>query len=418
MVRFVRSARTRSFSSFSFGTFSRVSGAVALGTALLGLSAPAGAWLGSDSPCRVEEIQDTEMALFEPDKYAWELFKQLNHPANVWEQCPDEGKKLGDEGPVVWESWRNIRRGSERSTFRTRGRYPGPWRTSTPNKDQLDRIAGINNGPLIKTEADVQVVRNVPNNPSRKRPKSSKFGSKIIGADETRINRDTYLHIREQNLYDRNVINALAAKGESASLDLPPETKEVKGRWMQISEEDKPRYHWTIFKDKDGDEQLWGLTALHITTKDLPNWFWTTFEHVDIAPEFVNDSVDAYSCPDQPVGCDAVPEEIKGTKWENYRLRGTQTSFVDQRGRKVVLANSQIEDGIEERSSCMTCHAEAALETNGRPIPISDAFTGKPRENKLQRDVMQLDFMFIFKHASPSETEDQKKKKPKRVAQK
>ena len=32
--------------------------------------------------------------------------------------------------------------------------------------------------------------------------------------------------------------------------------------------------------DSSGVTRLFGLTALHITTKDLPNWFWATFESV------------------------------------------------------------------------------------------------------------------------------------------
>jgi hypothetical protein len=174
-------------------------------------------------------------------------------------------------------------------------------------------------------------------------------------------------------------------------------------------EEDKPRYHWTTFKDQEGNEQLWGLTGLHITTKDLPNWFWTTFEHVDNRDGWVNASVDAHACPDAPENCDAVPEELKGTKWENYRLRGTQTNFIDVRGRTIVLANSQLENGIEERSSCMTCHSEAALEARGRNIQLSSAFTGKPRESVL-KDLMLMDFMFIFQNASAPAKEKKKSK--------
>lgn len=370
-----------------------------LGALSIGSAASA---LGPDSECKGGELQDTQMSLFEPDKYAWELFKYINRPANVWAQCPDTAKKLGDPGPVVWETWRNILGGARRTTFPMDGSNPGDWRKVSPTVDELQRISGNSFAPLLKTEAVAKPERNVPNNPNRKRSPNSTRGSKIIGGTEVRINREGYLHIRDNKLYDRRVLEALSKDGASASLDLPPGTKEIKARWMQITEEDKPRYHWTIFKDQQGNEQIWGLTGLHITTKDLPNWFWTTFEHVDNKPGWVNQSVDAYSCPEQPEGCDAVPAEIKGTVWENYRLRGTQTNFVDVRGRTVVLANSQIEDGIEDRSSCMSCHSEAAMTNNGRHIQLSKAFTGKPKENKLA-DRMLLDFMFIFKNASPSE---------------
>ena len=43
------------------------------------------------------------------------------------------------------------------------------------------------------------------------------------------------------------------------------------------------------------------------------------------------------------------------------RLRGTQTAFTDARGRPTILANSQIEHGIQQKSSCMTCHSRATV---------------------------------------------------------
>ena len=52
---------------------------------------------------------------------------------------------------------------------------------------------------------------------------------------------------------------------------------------------------------------------------------------------------------------------IKGTRWQNYRLRGTQVDFVDSFGNATILANSQIESGFQLTSSCITCHARATI---------------------------------------------------------
>jgi len=43
------------------------------------------------------------------------------------------------------------------------------------------------------------------------------------------------------------------------------------------------------------------------------------------------------------------------------RLRGSQATFVDIEGRPTILANSQIEHGFQQKSSCMTCHSRAAV---------------------------------------------------------
>lgn len=367
--------------------------------------------LDLDDPCRTSEIQDTKTALFEPDRYAWDLFRELNHPARLWSKCPDPAKNFGDDGPVVWETWRNIATDAERSVFLPRAGHPGPWRTPSPDKFEVASLFEGTSQPVVRTLADL-IAPVIQRRSSRNRVKFShalwrqrhnavvaKNANEDREGTEVRINREAYLHIRDNELYNRDVLTALAAKGSAASLDLPPETKEIKARWLEIEEQDKPRFHWVEFENEDGTRQTWGLTALHISTKDLPNWFWTTFEHVDTSEDWVNDSIDAYSCPDNPINCDAVPDEIKGTKWENYRLRGTQVNFVDSLGKDTLLANAQIEVNVERQSSCITCHAEAAMEPDGNHRIPSDAYLGVPRADKLD-NLMQMDFMFAFERAS------------------
>jgi hypothetical protein len=51
------------------------------------------------------EPQDVQMALFEPDCYAWRLFVALNWPAEPNSCKPDQARTLGAPGEVVWERW-------------------------------------------------------------------------------------------------------------------------------------------------------------------------------------------------------------------------------------------------------------------------------------------------------------------------
>ncbi len=142
----------------------------------------------------------------------------------------------------------------------------------------------------------------------------------------------------------------------------PQASKEIKARWVRIQEKDKPRYHWRTIKAKNGKVQLWGLSALHIITRDLPGWFWCDFEHVDFerhAEQYSYDSTTRGLNP--PSGEKGIRKETKGTRWETMRLRGTQTSFVDREGRPTILANTQIEHGFQQKSSCMSCHARATV---------------------------------------------------------
>lgn len=351
------------------------------------------------------------MAIFDPDRYAWVLFKELNHPASLWSKCPDIAKELGDPGPVVWETWRNIATEADRTVFPAGAADPGPWRTPSPDKFEVASLSNLPTPSIVRGLRDL-IAPVKQRRSSRKRAtfshtKWQKLHHSIVAKNanedragtEVRINRDTYNHIRENELYNRDVLEARAAKGIAGSVDLPPETKEIKARWMEIKEEDKPRYHWVEFENDDGSKQTWGLTALHISTKDLPNWFWATWEHIDTSEDFVNDTVDAYACPEQPVGCARAPKELDGTKWENYILRGTQVDFVDSRGNDTLLASAQIEKNVEKVSSCITCHAEAAMLKNGEHHIPSAPYLGIPKSNKIS-GLMQTDFTFIFERAS------------------
>lgn len=348
------------------------------------------------------------MALFEPDRYAWELFKAISHPAALWAKCPDPQKRFGADGPVVWETWRNIAPEAPRSVFPPKGANPGPWRTYQPSNMEIASIAGLTmpgtralndlvvsttDRTRLRTSFDMMKLR------SSERFLIADTANTDRSGTEIRLNRDAYLFIRQNQLYNRDVLTAMAKSGKVKTIHLPPAAKEIKARWQEITEDEKPRYHWVTFENTDGSSQTWGLTALHITTKDLPNWFWTTFEHVDTSENWENPTIDAYSCPQNPMNCEAVPPEIRGTKWENYRMRGTQVSFVDSRGDPVRLASSQIEEGVQDTSSCMTCHAEAAMQADGEHVVPNIAYLGVPKKEGLE-GTMQLDFMFAFERAS------------------
>lgn len=80
-------------------------------------------------------------------------------------------------------------------------------------------------------------------------------------------------------------------------------------------------------------------------------------------------------------------------------MRGTQVNYVDKLGHDTLLTNAQIEDGIQNVSSCITCHAEAALTAEGKYQPQLDAYLGVPRADRLD-NLMMMDFMFVFDRAS------------------
>jgi hypothetical protein len=87
---------------------------------------------------------------------------------------------------------------------------------------------------------------------------------------------------------------------------------------VTITEEDKPRYHW-MEKVEDGKTTIYGLSASHVMSKDLPTWFWATFEHVDnesrwpaVHPDHFQGwtvpSFDGAACPPENLQCNKIPE--------------------------------------------------------------------------------------------------------------
>ena len=163
------------------------------------------------------------------------------------------------------------------------------------------------------------------------------------------------------------------------------------------------------------------LVAFHISSKDIPNWVWATFEHVDNPGrcDYIgcNDSY-GYSSPDviepgerdnytrphtrsdslliptpifdtgkkyaggtrsQDLAMVFKQSGIGGTKeknhmprstdrgWLSYRLKGSQVEFTDAMGRPGIVGNSITEGGFVNSSSCMGCHARAAVNDQANP---------------------------------------------------
>lgn len=288
--------------------------------------------------------QDTTTALNDPDRYAWQLFVALNWPADTGLCRADTERSLGDVGPVVWETWQ-----SREETFLDGAVKPPTWRM------------GCQQGGFYTPPS----------------------GDYTTLADETvRLNKDSYRYIRSNKLYSLDEQERLAAAGVK-DIKFPLGAKEVKAHWVLIDEADKDRYHWYEVV-RNGVKLIYGLSGLHITSKDMPTWFWSTFEHVDneyrwptLYPAaflgWQTASVDRVACPPSNLSCNAIPREfgLEGTRWENYRLRGTQIDWVSNRGVPTTLANSQMESFMDlNTSSCITCHALAVKGETGDPKPL------------------------------------------------
>jgi hypothetical protein len=296
---------------------------------------------------------DPRAAASRSDEYAWRLFVALNWPADPGARAADPNASLGEQRPVVWETWQHTG-----EIFLDDGSDPGPWvshaaappiadprRFETFSLKDLPQARHIVHGRMVPLLDPISSARRLT---------------------EVRFNRDAYEYIRAQELY--NLDGQLKLLRERRPPRFPFGSTEVKARWRPIRPEQRGRYYSLRLRLPDGTTRWYGLTALHIVTKDLPNWFWATFEQVDNPTLSDSDgwqlpSADRYACGGGRTDCNRAPAGIglDATVWRYYRLRGTLTRFVDAQGSPLRLANSELEAGMQSTSSCMTCHARASI---------------------------------------------------------
>ncbi|TFV37852.1 hypothetical protein [Bradyrhizobium niftali] len=372
--------------------------------------------LASSQIAAAQVTLNREDAFNAPSRHAWNLFLTVNHPAKDPTQgrgLPDLQKKFGAPNTtVVWETWRLARN----EVFVPPGQEPLPWddlslsgntvgKVPEPPKNVLiaralalsvaPELGGLTPSPLIDDDGIFQ--------------KTGQFG-------ETRVNRATYEFITGQDprfainksyklwtvdgqrRYAKDWIDQKVVDGKKLSaISFPVEAMEVKAAWIDLERVDmvgkETRFYIADYKGKK-----YGLVALHIITKDIPNWFWATFhfkEQLKIKDGVVVDLTKAEEITDDY----GPPTQIKGTVWENYKLGGAQTDFITPMGKPTFLSDAYIEKGIEH-SSCISCHSRASITADPAiPGPSSDATAnGAPKPEWFIRDgkpfAMQLDFLF------------------------
>lgn len=292
-------------------------------------------------------MSGTELAITDPDEFAWQLFLEINRQAKprtagIADAAHATIRTYDDDRPVVWESWALAsggrlaafyRRPNRSEVYLDRGAKPPTWE-KLPRGETVPKILESYPGKGL------DFIFKVGRAPGPFDP----IEDGGTGGVEVRMNRGLYDYLRSNTLYN---IEGLEARVRSRQpIDTPRSSREIKARWVPITEADKPRFHWRTTTDAKQKVTIWGLTALHVITRDLPHWFWCDFEHVDYernAEQYSRDSTTRGVDP--PHGRDGIRRETRGTKWETMRLRGTQTTFVDSLGRPTILANSQIEHG-------------------------------------------------------------------------
>jgi hypothetical protein len=341
---------------------------------------------------------DTALAIQNPDEYAWRLFLFLNRQAllgkaGVVDPTKDDIKSYDPDRDVVWETWAVATGGipafrspgevNSSEVYKDRGEKPVAWE-ELPRTTGATKTLEANLTSLTRTVRSTLTARDLnPANPNLFIAPGVVFPPEF----EVRMNKSTFDTIRLHGMYSVEGLESLfrdaQRTGNREAIKFDPASKEVKAKWIKITEADKPRYHWRTIQRRDAagntTTETWGLAGLHILTKDLPNWFWADFEHVDWESKQPNGAPDPRKSVDSTTrdnpargttataGREGIRNETVGSKWQNYRLRGTQIDFVDKSGAPIEVANTLIEPLSNGPSSCMTCHAKASIGLRSDP---------------------------------------------------
>ncbi len=310
------------------------------------------------------DSDDPNPAVNETDKFAWEVFVKINSAAK------------NGTNDAIWETW-----ATDEDTFPAQPdlKKPPTWPGNTSRKKALHSShQQILRHKLLAGSPHQQFLHEI----GRARP----IRPQIIagGGEEVRRNKPDFDFIIRNKLWYLEGLQAAFTKGDPISF--PIAAIEIKAVWKPIAESEKSSYHWNV----DSNNKLFGLIALHIMTKDLPNWVWATWEHVDNP-----DRCKILGCHDSfgLTSAGKISPALKtlfkkagmGAEWENYRLDGTQIDFTDSTGRPILLGNSIIEAGFVATSSCITCHARATFDASGQSLPIfrpdHQSYNGTPDPN-------------------------------------
>jgi hypothetical protein len=308
------------------------------------------------------QATDPNPAINHPDKVSWELFAQVN------KSVP------GLNNNVLFETW-----AANEDTFLPNPKFPGA--NSPPSCTPPQAVAAAAPPPVAVIPTASPKILNVPALIALA-PRVPGLQPHVVpgGSEETRRNQATFDFIICNKLQTRAGLRAAFAAGQPISF--PTDSIEVKANWVPAENRSPSDFHLNTAGGK-----TYALVALHIISKQLPNWTWATFEHKDnpgrcdyigCRDSFgaVVQDVQPHSAPggsyDPCIKTAAVKKLFADAGlpplWENYCLKGSQVDFVTPTGSATHLGNSVTEDGFVDTSSCITCHSRASVNSAGRGV--------------------------------------------------
>jgi hypothetical protein len=356
---------------------------VALGVSLTNPGTKAAGASGEDWLKSLQSGTDPNPALNTPDQFNWQLFVQINQAAPTQSKV---GAKNVNTNNALWETWAN-----DPDTFPS---APDPSKCNVPNPNPANCPVFPGTTTAVKKllrPSTQQLFRQQQRELrlSSQREVQKLQGRKLVvaapqisvgGNEEVRRNKSSFDFIVTNALWYQQGLKAAFEKG--LPLSFPIDAIEVKARWTPLPNCQNTTYHCNY----DANGNAFGLIALHIMSKAVPNWTWATWEYVDnpgrcdyigckdafgMLPQYQNTPPNSQLNKGYPSPTNQLSPALLqmlgtiGPEWVNYRLKGSQIDFTDATGRAILLGNSITEAGFVQTSSCMTCHAQASVDSTG-----------------------------------------------------
>lgn len=243
--------------------------------------------------------------------YAWQSFIALNWPADVSKPgSPDKTKKLGDVGPVVWQTYRAARDvflpdAAKPAAWGKQGTLPSAFAALQERRDKF-QLRVMTEPSKVAAGANVaHVIDKVPEwkQASNGRPWLTDRYGQVVWY-EFLMNEDEFNYIVRNEFYDATRQRAAMEDGKSGislpagkTVDGEMGAIEIKAAWRVMPDDpaEVARYHTTdalVLKDPPNGtvggfvQVKLGLVGLHIIhkTRKAPQFIWATFEHVDNCP--------------------------------------------------------------------------------------------------------------------------------------
>lgn len=316
------------------------------------------------------QTTDPDPAMNNPDKVSWELFVHTSKPAG-----------LSGRDDVVFETW-----ASNEDTFKQNSLFPGA--SSPPSCGPPPVVVAA--APAATLVASLKILKVPALVELAPRPPGLQPHVISGGGEEVRRNKATFDFIYCDKLHLRAGLREAFAAGKP--LSFPVDSIEVKANWEPAGNRDSSVYY--INRASDG--QRYALVSMHIISKQVPNWTWATFEHknnpgrcdhigcrdnfgaiVQVVPPHASLGGKYEDCAKTAAVKKMFGDAGLPSLWENYCLKGSQVDFTTATGLPTRLGNSVTEGRFVDTSSCLTCHARAAVASTGQN-PYGGGFVSSP----------------------------------------